>query len=221
MALAKPVSSSSVMKTKPLAVPGRWRTMTMPPTRARRPSGDARQVAGARRRRGGRARRAPARWGAGRSETPVPRKSAVSSSPSVISGSGARRPSGLWLASTRRNSEPERPSASTCHSACRRVPRFARAASAPISASVTSSAGLARDARLEVDQRRERRAARAGLDAPPDLLAHPRDVVETKTDGEGVARGAGSRSHSQPERVTSMGRISTPWRTASVTSVAG
>ena len=28
MALAKPVSSSTVMKTKPLAVPGRWRTMT-------------------------------------------------------------------------------------------------------------------------------------------------------------------------------------------------
>ena len=37
MMLAMPVSSSSVRKTKPFAVPGRWRVMTMPATRTRRP----------------------------------------------------------------------------------------------------------------------------------------------------------------------------------------
>ena len=39
MALAKPVSSSSVMKKKPLAVPGRWRTITVPAASMRVPSG--------------------------------------------------------------------------------------------------------------------------------------------------------------------------------------
>src|SRR5438067_1611771 len=37
MMLAMPVSSSSVRKTNPFAVPGRWRVMTMPATRTRRP----------------------------------------------------------------------------------------------------------------------------------------------------------------------------------------
>ena len=39
MALMMPVSSSMLRKTKPLAVPGRWRTMTAPAMRTRRPLG--------------------------------------------------------------------------------------------------------------------------------------------------------------------------------------
>src|SRR6184192_2898593 len=37
MMFAMPVSSSRVRNTKPFAVPGRWRVMTMPATRTRRP----------------------------------------------------------------------------------------------------------------------------------------------------------------------------------------
>jgi hypothetical protein len=42
MALATPVSSSRLTKTNPLAVPGRWRTMTHPPMRSRLPLGRSR-----------------------------------------------------------------------------------------------------------------------------------------------------------------------------------
>ena len=35
MTFAIPVSSSSERKTKPFAVPGRWRTITLPATRTR------------------------------------------------------------------------------------------------------------------------------------------------------------------------------------------
>ena len=37
MMFEMPVSSSSVRNTNPFAVPGRWRVMTMPATRTRRP----------------------------------------------------------------------------------------------------------------------------------------------------------------------------------------
>ncbi len=39
MAFASPVSSSSVMKQNPLAVPGLWRVMTEPQTFTRFPAG--------------------------------------------------------------------------------------------------------------------------------------------------------------------------------------
>jgi hypothetical protein len=45
IAWAIPVSSSSVRKTKPFAVPGRWRTMTAPAARTRAPSGSSRSRA--------------------------------------------------------------------------------------------------------------------------------------------------------------------------------
>ena len=46
MMLAMPVSSSSVRKTNPFAVPGRCRVMTMPATRTRRPCSRGAQVDG-------------------------------------------------------------------------------------------------------------------------------------------------------------------------------
>ena len=47
IAFMMPVSSSMLRKTKPLAVPGRWRTITLPAMRTMRPSGiRARCIAG-------------------------------------------------------------------------------------------------------------------------------------------------------------------------------
>ena len=145
--MAKPVSSSTVMKTKPLAVLGRWRTITRPAMRTRRPFGMWASSAARmtpRRSRAGRANDT----GCGPVEIPPAWKSASLSSAAVISGSGAA----ASFAAAPAKSAPDLPIASTCHSACRRVPPSAD--SAPISASVASSRSFA-----------WARAAKSGSDA--------------------------------------------------------
>ena len=61
--LAVPVSSSSVTKITPLAVPGRWRQITMPATATRAPFGGELELAG-----GQAARRARPDGGVGQRE---------------------------------------------------------------------------------------------------------------------------------------------------------
>ena len=131
MALAKPVSSSRVMKTNPLAVPGRWRTITTPATRARLPCGTRAELGGAR---DAPARRSvgarEARPGAARSMMPVPRE--VGGHLLALASSRAAATALVGGGDAAANSAPERPSASTCHSASRRV-----AAAAPRSAPIS------------------------------------------------------------------------------------
>ncbi|MCU0256525.1 MAG: carbohydrate binding family 9 domain-containing protein [Vicinamibacterales bacterium] len=71
MTLAMPVSSSSVRKQKPLAVPGRWRVITAPATRTRRPCRAPGRSAARRTPRSARSRRFSA-MGCGPMVRPVP-----------------------------------------------------------------------------------------------------------------------------------------------------
>ena len=108
-----------------------------------------------------------------------------------------------------------------------RAPRPARAppgasppsaASAPISARRASAPASAAPRDREVGQRRERRRAPRRLDAPAELLAKAAHRAQAEPHGA-PARPPDRRATPSASRRSA--RTSTPWRTASLTSVDG
>ncbi len=195
MALAKPVSSSTVMKTNPLAVPGRWRTITTPATRARRPCGTAPRSAARVTPWRSRAARAKA-TGCGPIVRLVPAKSAVSSSSADHLGQ-RRLVDSRRIGSFRENSGPERPSASTCQSASRRV-AAQRGERADLGQARAAPASFGVDAR-----RRSRPATRTAPRARASSIRRPISSRRPATERRPrrTARPPSSRSASHPERV--------------------
>ena len=137
--LLMPVSSSSVRKTKPLAVPGRCRVMTHPAMRTRWPG----RWRGRSMARSTPRRASDARWnviGCAPIVSPVPAKSAAMRSTLLIAGNGLPpssfviRPSSFVIS---KSSPSGRTALSICQSAARRS--YPNEASAPISASTASS----------------------------------------------------------------------------------